>query len=700
MLSARLLFPGDDRLYEDFRPAPGERLKTRCLNEERQPNGEIWKCGFSVRKDSLKPGHKCNFHPPEKPARGQLRLDALQDRQQSRTLSPLAEELAIFLAKANIAVNAAYHADLEGFLKRVFLEGWNAAMRSTATGSPPSAAVAAAQLVPKCNRAALSRALETVNDRHRRDLIRIFREYRYVGLSLDGVGIGQRKFLNLDIVCALANTLPFTFDFLSNSRFKTPAFVAALSRSLDEMSAAGLTLAGVTSDGCRFQVKGLNWRSEKSIQRTLPQYARLLRVPCACHRMQLALNDLFALNGTYQSLISEVHEAATLLRKPDYQDMMGATCPTHCPTRWVYDFRIVSFLVERFDAASAALAGVLDLDPRIPELLPLLDAVFRTMGELEADDAPLALVFPALRRLFIFLEQQHEDLSSGVCELYDHFCEIATERLLDSTDCLFHLAFVLTPLGRAFARQEICDFPPEFREYDDDFLQELVPDDLEMDGTSFPVAQPVPRVRAEPPRHPPVFASFSASDDEDLVPELEEEPMQPDTGEGGDPDTGELADQETEGGAAPEFLVRDGSSRHLPTLFAHAEMGLREILDQFSVGYGGPHSGCYISPEQVQETLAAFQEFVATAPSDLALKGNFTTNRFPWGILSPPSEGWGILTDIALRIEALVCNEAVSERTNSAMKRLLAPFRLKMGRGVLLSRLTLARHGGVPPTPA
>jgi hypothetical protein len=56
-------------------------------------------------------------------------------------------------------------------------------------------------------------------------------------------------------------------------------------------------------------------------------------------------------------------------------------------------------------------------------------------------------------------------------------------------------------------------------------------------------------------------------------------------------------------------------------------MGLRESLEQFSVGYGGPNSGSYISPQQVQETLAAFQEFAATAPSDLALKGNFNTNR-------------------------------------------------------------------------
>jgi hypothetical protein len=53
---------------------------------------------------------------------------------------------------------------------------------------------------------------------------------------------------------------------------------------------------------------------------------------------------------------------------------------------------------------------------------------------------------------------------------------------------------------------------------------------------------------------------------------------------------------------------------------------------------------------------------------------------------------WGVLPDIALRLEALVCNEAVSERTNGTMRRLLDPFRLKMGKEILLSRLTIAKH--------
>jgi hypothetical protein len=70
-------------------------------------------------------------------------------------------------------------------------------------------------------------------------------------------------------------------------------------------------------------------------------------------------------------------------------------------------------------------------------------------------------------------------------------------------------------------------------------------------------------------------------------------------------------------------------------------------------------------------------------------------NRYSWGIQSAIGTHWAVLADIAIRLEALVCNEAVSERTNGAMRRLLAPFRMKMMRQVLQSRLTIAKHGTI-----
>jgi hypothetical protein len=53
---------------------------------------------------------------------------------------------------------------------------------------------------------------------------------------------------------------------------------------------------------------------------------------------------------------------------------------------------------------------------------------------------------------------------------------------------------------------------------------------------------------------------------------------------------------------------------------------------------------------------------------------------------------WGVLPTRALRLTAFDCNEAGSDRTNGTMRRLLASFRLKMGREIVLSRLVIAKH--------
>jgi hypothetical protein len=63
-----------------------------------------------------------------------------------------------------------------------------------------------------------------------------------------------------------------------------------------------------------------------------------------------------------------------------------------------------------------------------------------------------------------------------------------------------------------------------------------------------------------------------------------------------------------------------------------------------------------------------------------------------WAITHQREDGWEIFADITLRLEALVCSEAISERTNGMMRRILAPSSLRMGRKTLLSRLMIAKH--------
>jgi hypothetical protein len=71
-----------------------------------------------------------------------------------------------------------------------------------------------------------------------------------VGVPIDGVTIKCQKFLNVDIVNAVSDTLPFTYDFFQDNTLGTVRFVDGFAEFLVHMQTNGLSVSGVTSDGC------------------------------------------------------------------------------------------------------------------------------------------------------------------------------------------------------------------------------------------------------------------------------------------------------------------------------------------------------------------------------------------------------------------------------------------------------------------
>jgi hypothetical protein len=116
-------------------------------------------------------------------------------------------------------------------------------------------------------------------------------------------------------------------------------------------------------------------------------------------------------------------------------------------------------------------------------------------------------------------------------------------------------------------------------------------------------------------------------------------------------------------------------------LWRQAEDGTKDILAQFQ-----------IDETQIDEIIGIFQDYMTASSFNLRIKS------IPRKI-AMHGELWNVtiihqvtLSDIALRIETPVRNEAVSEWTNGTMSRLLAPLRLRMGRETLLLRLILSKH--------
>jgi hypothetical protein len=595
-------------------------------------------------------------------------------------LSPFAVDAAVFMAKANVSVRAIQTGDLRGLAMRSWANGWDSYAASSAENRRRPGAEVAAVVIPKLTRELMNRALEGAAAATTKELLELYAEYPYNCLSIDGVSIGNMKFLNWDVVNASSTVCPFTFEFLfADESINTKAFVNALHELLVKMDKKNLNIAGVTSDGARFQRKGLSWRDGESIQqRFKDEYSHLLFIPCVCHRLQNALKDLYDQEKLYRDQIDLIRSLATRFRKPEARAFIGATCPAHCATRWIYDYPILSFIEERQEKIES-----FDLDAfygyrRVAKyFFPLLQKVFTAVRILEADDASVGRVFPVIDDLCTFLvdsadatlvharmdpdEDEDADrfdlvLEEGPRRVYRKFEEIIRERVLNTTNYLFQLAYVMTPEGRLRARSEKRQKPAGPMPF----------------HVQFPPSSSLPG--GKDPRASRFYEEF------DHRPALDDL-----VNEG-------LVEVEAETDGLDDMVIDiemvDRDDMRLPAvdgLGAQAEKGLREILEQFG-----------IEEEKMEAVIGVFQQYIQVAPIDLTLKpapaGRDRKPLYSW-TAAPTEDGWPILADIGMRLSSLVCSEAISERTNSQMRRILSPFRMRMAPRTLLARMNVGKHG-------
>jgi hypothetical protein len=656
-------YENDDRLYSRFKPNIRSRFFVQCLAELPHGDDPPWFCKFTQREDdfrrNLRKGllHKCVFKPPSGLMGGQMRLEDLTIKL-SPPKSPLLIDIAIFLSKANVSVQSVCNHSFRALLQHAFELGWQSRADSTNRGVLLDQIIKT--MIPSMNPDTINKALNTAHKHSRSELVDIFSQYKYVGLSIDGVTIKSRKFLNIDVVNPISDTLPFTYDFFQNNSFDTVTFVDKFCELLACMESERLCPSGVTSDGCAFQVKALSWRDDHSVQARGEQFSKLLFAPCICHRLQNAIISLYKENMHYRALIEQVREAAIILRKPRARAMIGAICPAHCPTRWIYDYQLVRFLTNNYEQANNILISYgLYLSPQINLLIPLLEKTFDTMRVFEADDAPLACVVPEITDLLSSL--QHYSHSSRCQELEDIYMDaisIIRRKCLMTVNFIFHLAYVLTPAGRTMARNILLE-----RTVTEIESPEKIEEEIEDHMTCAGLTSRYDKISSD-------------EEDQDMLETEEEDTEKIPLESMAETDIFEDDDDENAG---------DTTSSERP-LHHEAEEGLREILLQFRLDEG-----------VIDEVIGSFQNFITVAPTDLFIKPIPKKNRYAWGVSQDNEQVHETLSDIAQRLEAMVCNEAVTERTNSTMKRILSPFRLRMSSDILLSRLTIARHGNIEP---
>jgi hypothetical protein len=168
---------------------------------------------------------------------------------------------------------------------------------------------------------------------------------------------------------------------------------------LHRMEVDRLSVAKITSDGCRLQNGSFSSRDPVLIQVTYLEYSKLILLPSVCHRLQNSIKKPFIINPRYTKMITIGRLASVYLRKPRCRDVLDAARPVRCPTRWASDHSLLKFLPDHkvivfggMTQNNANFDRSIDWRYKIFVLVPRFRKIFHLVREIKRDDARLSKV--------------------------------------------------------------------------------------------------------------------------------------------------------------------------------------------------------------------------------------------------------------------------------------------------------------------
>jgi hypothetical protein len=595
---------------------------------------------------NLKKGivHKCDF------AKTTVTLPDLLPAEDSPK-SELWDCVAHFVGTHNIALQTAASPDFRNLLEFTFREGYR-------EGSRPGARSVEASFKASCpiqKATALRRRIVRVASKDRDYHLSALSTSPFCGLSMDAGQIGPVK---LFVINLMATNIPlcFTENILKIATVNCVIVREILVNTIHTLSQKSIRVSGVLCDGARYQVKALDFEDPESVQCSAeePLLNRLLYIPCLCHRLNNAYQTLFRECAPFQAFLIDLRTIGKTCRKPANRRHFNRLCPEFVETRWLYDHRILTFVITNVEAINALGLPECQVSPLFRECSPLLGTFFHLMTQLESSKTPLGQAYPLILDCIETLERYAAesqrtliDEDNAISVMYTHAGQVIRRFTLESTYNLLQLAHILSPRGHASAKRQLRQ-PDVFAHDDEHPVEEsLLLDDF--------LPQLADHENGE---------TDETSDDEGEIPiEIEEE----DGVEA--PEVGEPISTEH----AVWVEVRELHS--CTNLVARARQGLGRIAAQFR-----------LNPDQQAALAQAFDAFLADRERNLHLNTSLDGERFLWEVTPAYHPGVVLLSEIALRLEPLPCSEAASERAIGQQRRHLAPHRMRTNTDLLLAR--------------
>ena len=438
---------GDYHMYEIR--IEGGRQYCYCIST----NNRGLQCSFRKRIDHLcsqiKNGviHQCDFTKPINT------LDKFCTHYKSSgtiSESQIDEKLAYLIGRNNLPLGFCSSKELMDLINTSIQYGIslkNKGINKIEQYKSPSRDVIRNILIQQCNK-------------DHRQIMRKFSEMTYVSISIDEGTTEKIKFLDFCLENPFYNSKPYPAHTSIMNGLKTVDYIEEISKGLKNLSKYKINVCSIIADGSLSQTKAINYIISHSKDSNIRS---ILLIPCLCHKIQNAFLCAIRNNSDLQSIINEIHNISK--QCIDNADVIGATCPSHVNTRWIYDYEIVQFIIRFKDIVSkySKIPDCIDELEKCLKVLKILIKKFENPKSMIGD--AFALIEDGIEALNE-LDKRQNKFAKNI-GYYLHAYTFGT----DDINGLLMTAYILTPNGRKDFYRRLTDI--NYKKNSKDCLQKF-----------------------------------------------------------------------------------------------------------------------------------------------------------------------------------------------------------------------------------
>ena len=354
---------------------------------------ELRRCSHVCRKDRIKQHMEAKDHVFDKPQEDDEDFPKREvEHQKIRTIERMRQLVLEHTARAvinlGISLNKATQCDLWNFCTEMIRIGQNLANQQLELDEA---------MVSFSRNILTEKVLEIGRKLKLRDT-EMAREMKFVNIAVDAGTVLGKGVVHSILTNPYSEHFPILLEISDNDGYDKFKYKQLFGFLTLQCKKECLTVCSICTDGLRAQRMAL----EELIGETEDAYVRaIVPLHCLAHVTQLVFVDLVKQSPHIKRTMQDIHELATLLRKPRVTRELGEKCPSLCQTRWLYIVDVLMWLYARKDKITAFLLASDNNETdweQLPrewkELLVLLMPLKRLSLCMESSDCGLWEVIP------------------------------------------------------------------------------------------------------------------------------------------------------------------------------------------------------------------------------------------------------------------------------------------------------------------